>query len=337
MHLRVWAAFTALVLSAVAGVSAQAPFAGKTVTVLVGFPPGGGYDRMARMVARHLPRFLPGNPTVVVQNMPGAGSLQAANHLFNVLRGEGFTLGLFNRNLVLAQLADVEGMRVDTRRWQWIGSLARETSVLAFRAGLPLRHVLDLRRAEPGPVVGATGTGDITYQVPLMYKALLRLNVRIVTGYSGSAEIFLAIQRGEVDGIGISWTSLRPHVQQGILRPYLRSLRDVPRDPQLRDVPVARDLVADPVARAVLQLQDVPDRMARAFVAPPGANPELVRYYRDAFGRMANDPEFVAEAERGGFEVSFLSGEECTRLVEGVLSTPPSVVRIFKELFRFGG
>ncbi len=316
---------------------AQVPFAGRTVTLLVGFPPGGGYDRLARIVARQLPKHLPGSPTVVVQNMPGAGSLMAANHLYNVLRGDGFTLGLFNRNLVLAQLAGLEGMRLDVRRWQWIGNLAQETSVLALRSGLPYRRVLDLQRAEPAPLVGATGTGDITYQVPLMYKVFLRLNLRIVTGYSGSAEIFLAIERGEVDGIGISWTSLRPHAQRGLLRPLVRSLAGSSKDPELADVPSAHDLVGDPLARAVLRLQDVPDRMARAFVAPPGASPELVRLYREAFRRMAADREFVTEAERAGFEVAFLNAEECLRLVEEVLQQPASVVRVFKELFRFGG
>lgn len=317
--------------------SAQAPFAGKTVTLVVGFPPGGGYDRLARIVARHLPKYLPGSPTVVVQNMPGAGSLMAANHVYNVLRSDAFTLGLFNRNLVLAQLAGVEGMRVDLRRWQWVGSLAQETSVLAVRADLPYRHVLDLRRADPPPVIAATGTGDITYQVPLMYKVFLRLNVRLVTGYSGSSEIFLAIEKKEADGIGVSWTSLRPHAQRGLVRPLVRSLPGTPRDPELRDVPVAGELVTDPVGRAVLRLQDAPDRMARAFVAPPDADPAWVRLYREAFQRMAADREFLSEVERAGFEPAFLSGEQCRRLVEEALRAPASVVRVFKELFRFGG
>lgn len=335
---KVWAALGGVLLAgALAPATAQAPFSGKTVTLLVGFPPGGGYDRLARIVARHLPRYLPGNPVVVVQNMPGAGSLMAANHLYNVLRSDSYTLGLFNRNLVLAQLAGVEGFRVDVRQWHWVGSLAQETSVLAVRSDLPYRHVLELRRAEPPPVIGATGTGDITYQVPLMYKVFLRLNVRIVTGYSGSPEIFLAIEKKEADGIGISWTSLRPHAQRGLLRPLLRSLPGTPRDPELREVPVAGELVTDPVGRGVLRLQDVPDRMARAFVAPPGADPTVVNLYREAFRRMAADREFLSEVERAGFEPAFLPGEQCLRLVEEVLRTPASVVRVFRELFRFGG
>ncbi len=144
IRLAVGLLFVAVVGSVAA---AQAPFAGRTVTILVGNPPGGGYDRFARLVARHLPRYLPGSPAVVVQNMPGAGGIVAANHLYNVLRTDGYTLGLFNRNLVIAQLAGVQELRVDMRRWHWLGNLAGETYVFAIRADLPYRHVLDLRRA----------------------------------------------------------------------------------------------------------------------------------------------------------------------------------------------
>ncbi|GBD30418.1 hypothetical protein HRbin32_01522 [bacterium HR32] len=172
-----------------APVAGQVSFAGRTVTIVVGYAPGGGYDRTARLVARHLPRYLPGGPAVVVQNMPGANSMVAANHLYSVARPDGLTIGLFARNLVLAQLVGVEGMRVDMRRWQWIGSPAVETDVLAVRADLPYRHVLELRRADPPVVFGASGPGDVTYDFPLTLRAFLNLNVRIVSGYPGSADI----------------------------------------------------------------------------------------------------------------------------------------------------
>lgn len=135
--------------------------AGKTITILVGNPPGGGYDRFGRLVARHLGRHLPGNPAVVVQNMPGAAGIVAANHLYNVARPDGLTIGLFNRNLVLGQLVGVEGMRVDMRKWQWIGSLAEDAYVLFIRSDLPYRDVLELRRAEPpvGPGGHRAGGG----------------------------------------------------------------------------------------------------------------------------------------------------------------------------------
>ena len=311
---------------------AQAPFSGKTVTILVGYSPGGGYDRVARIVARHLPRYLPGNPTVVVQNMPGANSIVAANHLYNVARPDGLTLGLFNRNLVLGQLVGVEGLRVDMRRWQWIGSPAEETDVFAIRADLPYRQILDLRRADPAVAIGATGPGANTYDFPLVLKAFLKLNLRIISGYPSSADIMLAIERREVDGRAGSWSSLKPFVERGLVRPLVRTRSD---NPELRAIPVDQDLVTEAVAKSVLRLRAIPNRLGRPFVAPPGAPAEMVRAYRDAFRRMTQDREFVAEAERAGVEVSFTSLEEIARILEEVFSTPAGTVRVFKEFFRF--
>jgi tripartite-type tricarboxylate transporter receptor subunit TctC len=311
---------------------AQAPFSGKTVTILVGYSPGGGYDRVARIVARHLPRYLPGNPTVVVQNMPGANSIVAANHLYNVARPDGLTIGLFNRNLVLGQLVGVEGLRVDMRRWQWIGSPAEETDVFAIRADLPYRQILDLRRADPAVAIGATGPGANTYDFPLVLKAFLKLNLRIISGYPSSADIMLAIERREVDGRAGSWSSLKPFVERGLVRPLVRTRSD---NPELRAIPVDQDLVTEAVAKSVLRLRAIPNRLGRPFVAPPGAPAEMVRAYRDAFRRMTQDREFVAEAERAGVEVSFTSLEEIARILEEVFSTPAGTVRVFKEFFRF--
>jgi tripartite-type tricarboxylate transporter receptor subunit TctC len=311
---------------------AQAPFAGKTVTILVGYTPGGGYDRVARIVARHLGRHLPGNPAVVVQNMPGANSIVAANHLYNVARADGFTIGLFNRNLVLGQLVGVEGMRLDMRRFQWIGSPAEETDVFAIRADLPYRQVLDLRRAEPPLAIGATGPGANTYDFPLVLKAFLKLNLRIISGYPGSADIMLAIERKEVDGRAGSWSSLKPYIQRGLIKPMVRTPSD---NPELRGIPVDQDLVTEAVPKAVLKLRAIPNKLGRPFVAAPAAPPELVRAYREAFRRLTQDREFVAEAERAGVEVAFTSAEQIQKMFDEVFATPPGVVRVFKEFFRF--
>ncbi len=324
--------FTILALLAALPAGAQAPFAGKTVTVLVGYTPGGGYDRMARIVARHLGRHLPGNPTVVVQNMPGANSIVAANHLYNVARADGFMIGLFNRNLILGQLVGVEGMRLDMRRFQWIGSPAEETDVFAIRGDLPYRHILDLRRADPPLAIGATGPGANTYDFPLVLKAFLKLNLRIISGYPGSADIMLAIERREVDGRAGSWSSLKRFVQRGLIKPLVRTPSD---NPDLRGIPVDQDLVTEAVAKGVLRLRAVPNRLGRPFVTGPAVPAELVRAYREAFRRLTEDREFVAEAERAGVEVRFTSAEEIQKMFDEVFNTPPGIVRVFKEFFRF--
>lgn len=328
-------ALAVLLATAASVAPAQTPFAGRTVTVLVGNPPGGGYDRFARLVARHLARYLPGSPTVVVQNMPGAGGIVAANHLYNVARSDGYTLGLFNRNLVIAQLAGVQELRVDMRRWHWIGNLAGETYVFAIRSDLPYRHVLDLRHADPPLAVGSTGPGTGSHDYPLALKVFLRLNLRIISGYQGTGEVALAVERRELDGRAGAWSSLLPHIRRGVLRPLVRTLSDNP-DPQLRALPVDQDLATGEVARAVLRLRSITLKLGRPFVAPPGAPVELVRAYQEAFRRLAQDPTFRAEAERSGFEPAYTSPEECLRTVQEVLSAPPGVQRVFRELFQFG-
>ena len=335
--MRLRAALLALVVLgvAVAGALGQAPFAGRTVVVLVGNPPGGGYDRFARIVARHLPRYLPGNPAVVVQNMPGAGGIVAANHLFNVARTDAYTSGLFNRNLVIAQLAGVQELRVDMRRWNWIGNLAAETYVFAIRSDLPYRHVLELRRADPPLAVGSTGPGTGSHDYPLALKAFLRLNLRIISGYQGTGEVALAVERRELDGRAGAWSSLLPHIQRGLLRPLVRTLSDNP-EPQLRALPVDQDLATGDVARAVLRLRSITLKLGRPFVAAPGAPGELVRLYQEAFRRLAQDAAFRSEIERNGFEPAYTSPEECLRIMQEVLSAPPGLQRVFRELFQFG-
>lgn len=312
---------------------AQTPFAGKTVTILVGNPPGGGYDRLARVVGRHLGRYLPGNPTVLVQNMPGAAGVVAANHLYNVARPDGLTLGLFNQNMVFGQLLQVEGLRVDMRRWQWVGSVTRETDVFTIRADLPYRHILDLRKADPPLAVGATAPGSGSYDFPLVLKAFLKLNIRIVSGYAGRSDIILAIERKEVDGVAGSWSSMVSYVRRGLVRVLTKTPSE---SPELRDVPADVDLVTEPTAKAVLQLHAVPNRIGRPFVLPPGVPADLVRAYREAFRRLVEDSAFRAEAERLGFEVVYTPGEAVLRVIQEVLDSPPGVVRVFKSFFRFG-
>src|SRR3989440_12227093 len=147
--------------------AAAAQFAGKTVTVLVGYKPGGGYDATARMLARHLPNHLPGKPTVIVQNMPGGNSIIGANHMYNVAKPDGLTIGTFNRNLPIAQLTKVQGVKFDITKFAWIGSAANETTILAIRSDLPYKSFDELRKADKTVVIGSTGPGANTYGLPL--------------------------------------------------------------------------------------------------------------------------------------------------------------------------
>jgi tripartite-type tricarboxylate transporter receptor subunit TctC len=222
----------AIGLAAAPLVMAQS-FSGKTVTIIVGYKPGGGYDATARMLARHLPKHIPGRPTVIVQNMPGANSVIAANHVYNVAKPDGLTIATFNRNLPIAQLTGVDGVKYDITKFAWIGSAANESTILAIRTELPYKTFEELRRAKEAVVIGSTGPGANTHDFPLLLKDLVGLNFKIVSGYSSSADIMLAVERKEVDGRAGSFTSLRPFIERGLVRPIVRARSTEPGIDQL--------------------------------------------------------------------------------------------------------
>src|SRR5436305_8492683 len=245
MKLKFWlaAALGALPLAA----WAQGPsFAGKTVTIIVGYKPGGGYDGTARMLARHLPQHLPGKPTVIVQNMPGGNSIIAANHIYNVAKPDGLTIGTFNRNLPIAQLTGVQGVKYDMTKFEWIGSAANETTILAIRNDLPYKTFEDLRKAKENVIIGSTGPGANTHDFPLLLKDLLGVKLKIVSGYSSSADIMLAVERKEVDGRARSYTSLKTCIDRKLVRPIVRArsmesgLEQLPVDESFAPTPRAK-------------------------------------------------------------------------------------------------
>ncbi len=312
---------------------AQAPsFAGKTVTILVGYPPGGGYDLIARIISRHLAKYLPGTPAVIVQNMPGANSIIAANNVYTVAKPDGLTVGLFNRNLVLGQLVKVEAIKFDMTRFAWVGSPASETTILAIRADLPYKQPADLKRADPALVVGATGPGASTYDFPLLLKAFAGFNIRIISGYPSSSEIMLGIERREVDARAGSYSSIKPFIDRGLVRPLVRGHASVPA---IEKLPQDEDLTTDPRAKQVMRLRSVPEVIGRPFVMPPATPPELVNAMREAFRKVAADKEFESEAERAGFEINFVTGDQALRTVRDVLNAPADVVKIFRQFFQF--
>jgi tripartite-type tricarboxylate transporter receptor subunit TctC len=322
-----------LAAAAMLPVQAQAPsFAGKTVTIIVGYPPGGGYDLISRIASRHLGKFLPGTPAVIVQNMPGANSIIAANHVYNVAKPDGMTIALFNRNLILGQLVQVDGIRFDMTKFAWIGSPASETTILAIRADLPHRTAADLRQANPELIVGATGPGASTYDFPLLLKAFAGFKIRIISGYPSSGEIMLAIERKEVDGRAGSYSSIKPFIDRGLVRAVVRGHASVPAIAQL---PIDENLVTDERAKQVMRLRSVPELIGRPFVMPPGTPPEFVNAFREAFRRMTQDREFEAEAERAGFEINYVTGDVALRTIREVLSAPADVVKVFRQFFQF--
>jgi tripartite-type tricarboxylate transporter receptor subunit TctC len=325
---------TALAVFAIVSGGGAAPsYDGKTITIIVGYKPGGGYDRTARLLARHLPKHLPGKPAVIVQNMPGANSVIAANHLYNIAKPDGLTIGTFNRNLPLAQLTKVEGVKFDLTKFAWIGSAASESTILTLRTDLSYQSPGDLRKAEKPIVIGTTGPGANTHDFPLLLKEFLGFNLKIVSGYSSSADIMLAVERKEVDGRAGSYSSLRPFIDRGLVRPIIRARAT---EPGIEKLPVDEDLAPSPRAKVIMALRSGPEIIGRPYVMPPGTSDELVTLVREAFARLARDPELVEEAKRAQMEIEYVSGEQALNVIKEVLAQPKDVVDEFAKYIKFG-
>src|SRR5882672_6799422 len=336
MKLKFWlaAALGALPPLFPSGASAQSPtFAGKTVTVLVGYKPGGGYDATARMLARHLPNHLPGKPTVIVQNMPGGNSIIAANHMYNVAKPDGLTVGTFNRNLPIAQLTKVQGVKFDMLKFAWVGSAANEATILAIRTDLPYKNFDELRKAKDQVVIGSTGPGANTHDFPLLLKELLGVNIKLVSGYSSSADIMLAIERKEVDGRAGSYSSIRPFIDRKLVQPVVRA-RAIEKG--IEQLPVDESLAPNARAKAIMALRSAPEVIGRPYVMPPGTPEQTANIMREAFIKVMSDKELVAEATKAKMDLEFVSGTEAQKVIKEMLEQPKDIVEEFSKYIKFG-
>ena len=325
--------FAALAAIPLAAGAQSSPYAGKTITIVVGYKAGGGYDAMARLLARHLPKHIPGKPTIIVQNMPGANSMIAANHVFSVAKSDGLTLGTFNRNLPIAQLTKVEGVKFDMRKFVWVGSAASEATILAIRSDLPYKTVEDLKKADKPIVIGATGPGANTYDFPLLLKDLLGLNLKIVSGYSSSADIMLAIERKEADGRAGSLTSIMPFIDRKLVRPIMRA-RAV--EPGIEKLPVDEDLAPNPRAKAIMALRSAPEIIGRPYVMPPGTPEATANIMRKAFAETIADKDLIAEAKKAKMDLNYVGADEAQKVLKEMLEQPKDVVDEFSKYIKFG-
>jgi tripartite-type tricarboxylate transporter receptor subunit TctC len=308
-------------------------YAGKTVTIIVGYKTGGGYDATARLLARHLTKHIPGKPTVIVQNMPGANSIIAANHVYNVAKPDGLAIATFNRNLPIAQLTGVPGVKFDMTKFAWVGSAASESTILAIRADLPYKSFEDLRKADREIVIGATGPGANTYDFPLLLRELLGVKLKIVTGYPSSADIMLAVERKEVDGRAGSYSSILRFIERGLVRPLVRA-RAV--EPGIENLPVDESLAPNPRAKAIMALRSAPEVVGRPYVMHPDTPAEHVKTMRQAFAAAIKDPELVAEGKKAKMELEFVDGDEAVKVMKEVLSQPKDIVDEFSKYIKFG-
>lgn len=330
---RRWLGFTIAVASALVPFHLRAEpapfFQGKQITIVVGFTSGGTYDATARLIARHFGRYLPGNPGVIVRNMPGSGSLVAALHLANAAPKDGTTLAVVGGGVVIEPLLGNPQAKYDSRRFNWIGGRTKDNIVCATWNSVPVRSMADITKRET--VVGATGPGSRTLTHPRAFNELLGTRFKIVSGYPGGNEITLAVERGEVEGycgwtVGSIVNRAANWLQDGTLTLLAQFTRDLP------NVPVARDLAPTETGKRVLDFLSPDVVLAWPLVAPPDVPAERIGDLRNAYAAMMKDPEFLAEAAKLKLEIAPVPGAEMQALVEQLYTAPPDVIELVKKI-----
>jgi tripartite-type tricarboxylate transporter receptor subunit TctC len=307
-------------------------YEGKVITIMVGFSPGGGYDRLSRLLAKHLPRFIPGKPTVLVQNLPGAGSMITANQMYNLTKPDGLAIGTFNRGLPFAQLLKAEGVKFDLRKYSWVGSAAVETTTLTLRADLPFKTVDDIIKAKETIMIGsAGGPSDSNTQFILLLKEFLNANMKIIN-YPASAEVMLAMERKEVDGRGASFSSVKPFVDRNVVRCWIRGRYS---EPGIENLPVDEDLTTNKVGKTIMSMRSAADGVGRPYVAPPGTPVHIMNILQDAFAKVVKDAAFKADAKINMMDARFVPPAECLKLVNFVLNQPDEVVKEASKYIKF--
>ena len=307
-------------------------YEGKTVTLVIGAS-GGSLEIAARIVARHLGKQLPGNPTVIVQNMTGAAHLVATNHVYNVAKPDGLTLLAANPNVGIAQLTKVEAARFDVRRFQWLGSTGADGVALSIRSDLPYKSWEELRKADRELVVGTTGPGSNAHDFPLLLKEFAGAKFKLVSGYPANADILLAIERKEVDLWAAFATTIKLAADRGAVRPIVRGRVSIPG---FENLPVDEELATSSVGKAIMGIRAAPLAIGRAFAAPPATPADRVKLLREALAKAVKDAEFNEEMRKARIEVGYIAPEEVLKMFNGLLEQPAEVQKEMVKYIKFG-
>jgi tripartite-type tricarboxylate transporter receptor subunit TctC len=327
-------------LGAAAAHAEPSYFQGKTITLIVGYQAGDGFDMWSRLLAAHWGKHIPGSPNIIAQNMPGAGSMIAANHIYNVAKPDGLTIGSIGPSLYLDQLVGKKEVHFDWARFGWVGSTEDTPWLLYMRADAPFKNIEDVRKAAQPPKCSATGTGTSGYFIPKLLEETFGAKFNIVMGYQGGAEQDLAFERGEVVCRSLSiatffarepFTTWR---KQHLVRVLLQTGRK--RDPRIHDVPTIHELMNDykttaetrSFVTAILASGD----LGRPFVTPPGTMPERLKVLRDSFRKTMGSSAFLADVKNRKLEADPQFGEELEVIAKQAVNQPKEVIERMKKL-----
>jgi tripartite-type tricarboxylate transporter receptor subunit TctC len=337
------AAFLALLfLTAPIPLKAQTEsfYTGKTVRVIVGFTPGGFYDRWARMLSRYMPKYIPGNPNFVVQNMPGASSVIAANYVYNLAKPDGLSLLVPINSLYLDQIVGRSEVKYDVRKFYFIGTQEKAPTMLYFRADTPFRSLADIIKASEPPKCGSTGTASTGYLIAKLLDEAFKAKLATVTGYQGGAEIDVAVERGEIVCRGMD---IPPHFgrepfdswhRKGFDRHILQG--GSKRDPRLPETPTLFELMdqykSPDFARRVTRIVLASGDFGRPMLAGPGTPPDRLKALRAAYAKAMRDPDLIDEAKKGQMDMEYTSGEDLQILMKEIIDQPSEVMERVKKV-----
>jgi tripartite-type tricarboxylate transporter receptor subunit TctC len=310
--------------------------------IIVGYDNGGGYDVYARILSRHIGRHLPGNPTVIVQNMPGAGSLVAVNYLYNIAPKDGSTIATFARNMaLLGILGSSKSIRFDIRKFTWLGSSSSYTEdayILWVRKDAKAKSLDDARKpGGPALILGGTNEGSTGSDVPKILADTIGLNVRQILGYKGSGGLFLAIDRGEIEGRITDLSAVRSNRPQYMrpdskVRPLLQFARAT-RHPDFPNIPTARELAKNPAAKAFIELAELPFTLARPYAAPPGLPQDRAVALQKAFMASHADVKYREEAAKLNIGVSPIDGKAVLAAIDVISKAPKESLDKMRALY----
>ena len=307
-------------------------YRGKRISLYVGSDAGGGYDSYARLVTRHLGRFIPGNPDLIVQNMPGGGGIRVTNNLYNIAAKDGTAIGLVQRAILTMPLLDARNPEIhyEPLKFKWLGSLNTETGLIIVSSATPHKQMKDLFEQEL--VVGSSN--PTTEYMPLFLNNVLGTKFKIISGYKSSNDIYLALDRGEVQGrVSNGWAG-----DQSVLKPWIDTNKvrllaqlSTAKSSLFPNVPLITDFARNERERQAMELILAAQLWGRPFLMPPDVPDERFRAVRDGFVKMTNDAEFLADAKKVGIDIDIVTGEEIETLLHRVYATPPDIVDVVRK------
>ena len=328
------------VLTASCHAQTQPYYQGKTIRIIVGFTAGGLSDQWARMFSRSMPKFIPGRPEIIVQNMPGASSVVAANYVYSVAKPDGLTVGIPNSSLYLTQLIGRTEVKFDVRKFEWIGTQEKWTQMLYFRADSPFKTIGDIIKAKEPPKCGASGFASSGYILPKVLEETVGAKFNVIVGYAGGKEIDLAVEKGEVicRGHDISSHFGREPFNSWHAKRYDRHVvQDArTRDRRLPEAPTIWEIMNEyktpQVSRSVAETVLTANDFGRAMIASPGTRPDLVKILRAAYAQALKDPEVLAEIKKSNLDVEYTAGEQLQKLAHDVMDQSPEVIERVKKV-----